>query len=79
VKTTLVLGGGATRAAGADAKPAPLDADFFAIGRDERPRETKMLEDHLAGLLGGFGSSLTDSLESTTNSLFLKAFDGALD
>lgn len=76
VNTVLLLGAGLTRAATTEkskSKIPPLDADFFEIARAAFPSETTEVEMCLRSLVGDYSRELTNSLETATTYLYLKA------
>lgn len=77
-KTVLLLGAGVTRAASPNrtlGKTPPLDADFFRIAERAYPAETEQVRNALRTLLGMYAETLTESLETATTYLYLKALD----
>lgn len=78
MKTVLILGAGATRAArpkAALAARAPLDGDFFAIASRCEKALAKRVTGCLEDLVGDYAESLCDSLETATSYLYIKAMD----
>ncbi|MEZ5893766.1 MAG: hypothetical protein R3C58_11580 [Parvularculaceae bacterium] len=77
-KTVLIVGAGATRAAGGrSAKKSlpPLDADFFQIAKLLDRAATGRVSQHLETSLGEYANTLCCSLETATTYLYLKALD----
>ncbi len=81
MKTVMILGAGVTRAAGQN-KPMklrpPLDSDFFEVARVGKHRQHKNVINCLEGLVGGYSTTITKSLELATSYLYLKAIDAPL-
>lgn len=79
-KTVLILGAGATRAAGASkaiAKKPPLDADFFEIARLGKHSSYGAVSSVLKDLVDDYSSVLKQSLERAATYLYLKAIDSS--
>lgn len=77
-KSVLILGAGATRAAGASravANKPPLDADFFEIARRGQHVSYDIVTEVLEELVDDYSSVIKQSLERAATYLYLKAID----
>lgn len=81
MKTVLIFGAGASRAAASNprtvAKTPPLDADFFRIAEAISAPRTRAVRDSLENVLGDYSATVLKSLETTTTHLYLKAVDSS--
>jgi hypothetical protein len=78
MKTVVILGAGAVRAA-AGKRPVksrpPLDCDFFEIAEKRFPAHYAIISGHVRNLVGAYADEVLKSLENTTTFLYLKALD----
>ena len=78
MKTVLILGAGLTRAAhpkSGKIKRPPLDADFFDIARLVNQKLTEKVLDCLTSLVGDYAKVLSNSFETASTYLYIKAID----
>lgn len=78
MKTVLLLGAGVTRAARPKislGQRAPLDTDFFTIAKAVSKDEADDVLQCLHNLVGDYAYSLSESLETVTTYLYLKAIE----
>lgn len=79
MKTVLIVGAGATRAAAGQGSPKsrpPLDNDFFEIAKSINKRSYDRVYECLYELVGDYAPTLMHSLEEVTAYLYIKALDG---
>lgn len=80
MKTVLLLGAGVTRAARPNIalkRRSPLDADFFEIARAVNRNRTIRVLRSLRRLVGDYADTLSQSLETATTYLYIKAVDAS--